>query len=219
MKIKRTIDKKGQRVLVISAHPDDTEFGCGGTIAKLITEGKEVYNLILSLRKKTVPPDFPKEELIRETLEASGIIGIAEKNNIIKDYEHRIFPTIRQQILDEICSRAKEIKPDLVFTTSVDDTHQDHQVVAEETFRALKYTNIVSYGFPWNTILRRINLYSVIGEEDLEKKIKALKSYKSQIPGRVYFSPDYIRSLAVTQGINIKEKYAESFEIVRWIWR
>lgn len=212
-------NNKISKILVISAHADDMELGCGATINKLIEEGKEVYNLVLSLRRKTVPPDFPKKELIRETIESSKAIGIKEDNNIIKEYEHRIFPRIRQEILDEIYHQAKAIEPDLVFTTSVDDTHQDHKVVAEETFRALKNTNIVSYGFFWNMIFHRINLYSVIEEKHLERKIKAVQCYRSQMKGRVYFNPEYIRSLAITQGANIKVKYAESFEIIRWIFK
>lgn len=211
------MDNTVKKVLVINAHADDMEFGCGGTIAKLIEQGKEVYNLVLSLRRKTVPSDFPAEKLIQETIEAGKLIGIKEENNIIKDYENRIFPAIRQQILDEIYSQAKKIKPDLVFTTSLDDTHQDHQVVAQETFRALKHTNILAYGFPWNTILHQINFYESINEKQLEKKIKAIQAYQSQIPGRVYFDPEYIKSLAVVQGVNIKEKYAEGFQVIRWI--
>jgi LmbE family N-acetylglucosaminyl deacetylase len=211
------MDNSIKKVLVINAHADDMEFGCGGTIAKMIEEGKEVYNLVLSLRRKTVAPDFPAEELIRETIEAGKAIGIKEENNIIKDYENRIFPAIRQQILDEIYLQAQKIKPDLVFTTSLDDTHQDHQVVAQETFRALKHTNIVAYGFPWNTILHRVNFYQAIEEKHLAKKIKAIQSYQSQIKGRVYFDPEYIKSLAIVQGVNIQEKYAEGFEIIRLI--
>lgn len=209
--------EKIKKVLVINAHADDMEFGCGSTVAKLIEQGKEVHNLVLSLRKKTVPPDFPAAELIRETKQAGRIIGIKEENNIIKDYPHRIFPSIRQQILDEIYSTAEKLKPDLVFTTSQDDTHQDHQTTAQETFRALKHTNIIAYGFPWNTIFHRLNLYSIVSQEHLNKKIKALSQYKSQHLGRVYFSPDYIVSLAKTQGVNVNAQFAESFEIIRWI--
>lgn len=210
---------KVKKILVINAHADDMEFGYGGTIARLIEEGKEVYNLILSLRDKTVPKNFPKEELIRESLTASKIIGIEKENNIIKNYENRIFPAIRQDILDEIHLCAKKIKPDLVFTTSLSDTHQDHRVTAEETFRALKYVNIISYVFPWNALSTNPNFYSVIREKHIDKKNRAIQCYKSQIKGRVYFNPEYIKSLASVQGINIKGKYAENFEIVRWINR
>src|SRR2546428_12457917 len=37
-----------QRVLVVTAHPDDSEFGAGGTVAKLVREGKEVTYLIVT---------------------------------------------------------------------------------------------------------------------------------------------------------------------------
>ena len=70
---------------------------------------------------------------------------------------------------------------------------------------------------PWNTIFHHLNLYSVVKEEHLEKKIKALGEYKSQHPGRVYFASDYISSLARVQGVNVKAQFAESFEIIRWI--
>ena len=208
-----------RRVLIVNAHADDMEFGCGATIAKLIDEGKEVYNLILSLRRKTVPKDFPGQKLIDEAVRAGGIIGVKKENNIIKDYPNRVFPAIRQEILDEIYKTAEKLKPDLVFTTSLDDTHQDHQTTAQETFRALKHTNIVSFGFPWNAVFSRTNLYCAINDEQLEKKIRAINCYNSQKPGRPYFEPEYIKSLAIVQGANIKEKYAESFEIVRWINR
>ena len=37
-----------QRVLVVTAHPDDSEFGAGGTVAKLVREGKQVTYCILT---------------------------------------------------------------------------------------------------------------------------------------------------------------------------
>jgi len=210
--------RKIKKILVISAHVDDMEFGCGGTVAKLIEQGAEVYNLALSLRKTTVPKDFPEKELIKEAQQAAKTLSLRKENLIIKDFPNRIFPAIRQDILDTFCFYAKKIKPDLVFTTSLDDMHQDHRVVAEESFRAFKHTNIIAYGFAWNRIKHTINIYSVIEERHLRKKIKSLQSYQSQIKGRPYFTPGYIRSLAITQGTIIKRKYAECLELIRWIF-
>ncbi|MCA1691023.1 MAG: PIG-L family deacetylase, partial [Actinobacteria bacterium] len=34
------------RALAIGAHPDDVEFGCGGTLAKWVAAGCEIHHLI-----------------------------------------------------------------------------------------------------------------------------------------------------------------------------
>ena len=48
-------------ILVLAPHSDDGEFGCGGTIAKFVEEGKEVFYLTFSTAKESVPPDMPIE--------------------------------------------------------------------------------------------------------------------------------------------------------------
>ena len=65
--MKLTFDK----VLVLAPHTDDAEFGCGGTIAKLVSEGSEVHIAAFSACEQSVRPEFPKDILI------SGFDGIA----------------------------------------------------------------------------------------------------------------------------------------------
>ena len=102
---------------------------------------------------------------------------------------------------------------------ALDDMHQDHVTLAEESFRAFKDCNLMSYGFDWNRRNKHTNFYSILSEENLEKKVEAVMCYKSQADGRDYFSREYIRSLALTRGIEIKEKRAEAFDIIRLISR
>jgi len=52
--------------------------------------------------------------------------------------------------------------------------------------------------------------------EHIVKKVEALKCYESQ-KDRLYLSEEFIRSLAQTRGVQIDAKYAEAFEIIRWI--
>jgi len=53
-------------------------------------------------------------------------------------------------------------------------------------------------------------------QEELNKKLKALDCYDSQ-KGRNYVSEEFIRGLAITRGVQIGARYAEVFEVVRWI--
>lgn len=72
-----------ERVLMIQAHPDDAEFGIGGTIAKWAAAGSEIYYCsITSGDKGTKDPDISGEELValreQEQLEAAKILGVKD---------------------------------------------------------------------------------------------------------------------------------------------
>ncbi len=64
----------------------------------------------------------------------------------------REFPKFRQEILDALIRLRKKIQPDMVFTPSRYDTHQDHKTTVEETMRAFKQCTILGYEQPWNNI-------------------------------------------------------------------
>lgn len=204
------------RILIIAPHTDDGEFGCGGSIAKFIEEGKEIFYVAFSTARKSVPNRFKKNVLETEVKEAIAILGIQSEKLIILDYEVREFPKFRQRILDDMIRIGKEIKPNLVFLPSTFDTHQDHNVISNEGFRAFKTISILGYELPWNNLTFHTNSFVFLEQRHLLKKVESLKCYKSQT-FRKYATEDFIRSLATTRGAQIGYKYAEAFEVVRWV--
>jgi len=207
-----------ERVLVLSPHTDDGEFGCGGTIAKLVREQKDLFYIGFSSAEKSVPPGFPKDILKKEVKEATQILGIPEEHLILLNYEVRDFPNHRQEILEDMVKFAMDIKPDLVLLPSPNDTHQDHQTIAQEGFRAFKKTSMLGYEIPWNNITFYTNAFFMLSAEELDKKVMALRCYKSQ-HDRAYAQEDFIRCLARTRGIQIGGDFAEVFEVIRWVIR
>jgi len=205
-----------ERILILSPHTDDGELGCGGSIARFVEEGKDVYYLAFSSCEKSVPDDYPCDILKTEVKKASKILGINEP--ILLDFEVRMFPQKRQQILDSMINIRNEIKPEIVFTPSSFDTHQDHKTVYEETLRAFKRSTILGYEQPWNNLTFHTNAFFQLEERHLKKKITALQCYETQ-KDRTYLNEDFIRGLAVTRGTQIEERFAESFEVIRWIIR
>lgn len=204
------------RILVLAPHTDDGEFGCGGSIAKFIDQGKEVYYVAFSTAEKSLPEGWPKNILETEVREATKRIGIPPANLIIYKYEVRKLNYIRQEILEELVKIKKELNPDLVFLPSSNDLHQDHTTVATEGIRAFKQTSILGYELPWNNITFHTQVFIKLDETNVRKKIQALKAYNSQSQ-KDYASEDFIWSWAKTRGTQIGTKYAESFEITRWI--
>lgn len=207
---------KVSRVLVLAPHTDDGEFGCGGTIAKMINQGIEVHYIAFSACEQSVLPQFPSDILITEVKEATKILGIRKENLHLLKYDVRTFNYKRQEILDDIIKFKKSINPDLIFIPSLNDIHQDHATIANEAVRAFKFANILSYEMPWNNFNFATTNFFVLTEENIRIKVEALKKYRSQ-EHRPYANEEFIRSLARTRGVQIGEQYAEVFEVIRLI--
>ncbi|RLI90979.1 MAG: PIG-L family deacetylase [Candidatus Altiarchaeales archaeon] len=206
------------KILMLSPHTDDAELGCGGSIAKFLEEGKDVYYVALSSCEKSVPPEYPPDILKKEVKKATRALGIKEENLILYDFPVRDFPEHRQKILDTLIEIRERIKPEIVFTPSSYDTHQDHITVMKETLRAFKKCTILGYEQPWNNITFNTLAFIPLREEHIQKKIDALKCYETQ-KYRKYLNPEFIRGLANTRGTQLEEKYAEAFEVIRWVLR
>lgn len=213
----RSIEKMTfRKILVLAPHTDDGEFGCGGALRKWVKEGKEIYYIAFSSAEQSVPQGMPDDILKKEIREAIKELGIPLDNLILLDYPVRNFPSHRQSILDYMISIRDQINPELVLLPSTNDTHQDHQTIIQEGFRAFKQTSMIGYEMPWNNLNFSTNLFVSLEENHIVTKIKALKCYKSQ-SGKDYTTDDFIRSLARVRGVQIGVEYAETFEVIRWV--
>jgi LmbE family N-acetylglucosaminyl deacetylase len=203
-----------ERVLVLAPHTDDGEFGCGGTMARLVEAGSDVRYVAFSIATKSLPDGFPPDTLSREVREATAQLGIPESNLTVHDFEVRTFPERRQDILELLIELWEEWRPDAVFQPSHHDVHQDHQVIAAEGLRAFKRTTILGYEIPWNNFDFAWQWYAHLEQRHVERKVAALERYASQRHRR-YSDPEYIWSLARTHGINVNRPYAEVFQVYR----
>ncbi|HUV60017.1 MAG TPA: PIG-L deacetylase family protein [Desulfatiglandales bacterium] len=206
------------KILVLAPHTDDGEFGCGGSVARFIEEGKDIYYAAFSTAEESVPDPWPKDILKTEVKEATKRLGIPQDNVIIFDFKVRELSYHRQQILEELVKIKKDVCPDLVFLPSSNDLHQDHSTVSKEGIRAFKTTTILGYEIPWNNIQFQAESFIILSEENINTKLNALGAYNSQ-KGKNYANEEFIRSLARARGVQIGSRYAEAFEVIRWVMR
>jgi N-acetylglucosamine malate deacetylase 1 len=205
-----------RKILILAPHADDGELGCGGTAAKFVEEGREVHMAVFSLAEKSVPPPWPKDVLKTELGNAADVLGIPRANLSIFPFEVRECPSHRQEILEEIVKLRDRLSPDLVFVPSVNDIHQDHQVVAREGLRAFKRQTVLGYEEPWNNIVFETRAFVPLEERHVEKKVAALRCYETQL-SRAYLDESFIRSLARTRGTQLESRHAEAFEVLRMV--
>jgi LmbE family N-acetylglucosaminyl deacetylase len=204
-----------ERALVLAPHTDDGEFGCGGTIARLIEEKREVHYVAFSAAEKSAPKGTPNI-LRTEVKEATAALGIPAKRLTIGKFEVRDFPEHRQALLDEILRLREEIRPDVVFLPSKYDIHQDHAAVHAEGLRAFKRTTMLGYEVPWNNLVFETTAFVRLEDRHVDKKIEALSHYRSQAD-RPYADETSLRAQLRMRGTQAGCTWAETFQVIRWI--
>jgi N-acetylglucosamine malate deacetylase 1 len=205
-----------RRALVLAPHTDDGEFGCGGTMARLVDEGVEVRYVAFSIATRSLPDGFAPDTLAREVREATTELGIPAERLTVHDFDVRTFPEHRQEILERLIELWNEWEPNVVFQPSLHDIHQDHQTIAAEGLRAFKRTTILGYEIPWNNFDFAYQAYFALERAHVERKTAALAKYASQ-QHRRYANPEYVWNVARTHGINVNREYAEVFQVYRLI--
>lgn len=202
-----------KRVLVLCAHTDD-EFGCAGTLRRLVEAGADVHYVALSRCEESVPDGLPLDVLVHECRACTATLGIPPENVSIDQFQVRYFPRDRQEILERFVSLKRSLNPDLVLVPSSQDTHQDHAVVSEEGFRAFKHTTLLGYELPQNLASFEHSAFVHLRPETLDLKVEALSAYASQ-GFRPYASEAFIRGLATVRGAQALAPFAEAFEVMR----
>lgn len=138
---------KLERVLVVSAHPDDPEFGFGGAVAKLTSEGTEVvYVICTDGSQGGEDPEVSDAELTairyREQQEAAKVLGVKEVVFLgFRDGHLSADLELRRAVTEQI----RRFKPDAVFTHSpirnlaigIGASHPDHIAVGEAALSAV----------------------------------------------------------------------------------
>ena len=204
-------------VLALSPHTDDVELGAGGTLARWIEEGKEVFYVAFSIAEKSVPEGFPQNILEKECRQATKALGLKGNDISIYKFPVRDFPKFRQEILEIMVSLRDKLEPDLVLVPSLRDIHQDHRIIAEEGRRVFKYTNLLAYELPWNLFSFEASCLIALQRRHVDKKVEAIKCYQSQ-KHRNYTGEEFLSGWVRSRGIQIHTEYAEAFDVMRLVF-
>jgi bacillithiol biosynthesis deacetylase BshB1 len=200
-------------ILAFGAHPDDVELGCGGTMAKMVSEGK--ICTIVDLTKGELGTRGTDETRKAEAADSAVILGIAARENLgLKDG----FLENSQEYQMEIVKMVRKYRPEIVLANAIDDRHPDHakaaKLVSDACFLAgLRKIETVLDGVQqqaWRPkqIFHYIQWKNIEPEfvidisEYLDQKIKACMAFKTQFydptskePETPITSKDFFESL------------------------
>jgi N-acetylglucosamine malate deacetylase 1 len=203
----------GKRVLLLGAHPDDIELGCGALLHHIVKE-TDVLCVTLSDNQK----NLDLKNVTKEHYVSMAILGVPKEKIVFGPFTTRVFPDSRQEILEYFLKLRKDFQPDLIFVHSKQDIHQDHLTMTDEALRAFRGITVLgfdvvrsSYGFFPHFLVE-------VTEEDVNKKIEALSQYETY-RDRYYFNSELTRSIMVRHGALAECPFAEGFDILRIVGR
>jgi len=198
---------RGLKILCIGAHSDDIEIGCGGTILRLAEEYPDcefhwaVFNAIG----------------VREAEARRGaqlFAGARLKGPLLKTFQDGFMPYTGGEVKAAFEGDLKHLSPDLIFTHSGDDAHQDHKLISQLTWNTFRDHFILEYEIPkYDGDLGRPSVFVPLDREVCENKVGFLMdAFQSQQTKR-WFQPDTFFSLMRLRGMECAAPsgYAEAF--------
>jgi LmbE family N-acetylglucosaminyl deacetylase len=201
---------KKVNILAIGAHPDDIEFGCGGTLTKYSQRGHRLFLMVMTGGGSGAP----SETRMAEQTAARQILGAEE---IFWGGYQDTHLWVDAEMIKKIESGIASVKPEFIFCHFPDDTHQDHRHLAQAVMSATRYIrNVLFYEGP-TTQNFNPQVYVDIADT-LEVKLEALQAHRSQVMKTNIEDLSIIevaRSCANFRGIQGRVKYAEAFHALR----
>ena len=173
-------------VLVFGAHPDDVELGCGGTVIKLVEQGKKVA--IIDLTRGELGTRGTAESRKEECENATKILGVAMRENM--DFKDGFFKDDEKHKL-ALIKKIRKYCPEIVIANATTDRHPDHgrgsQIVVDACFLSgLEKVNTKQKVWRPKAIYHYIQFnhlqpdFVINISRQMEKKIEAVKAYKTQ---------------------------------------
>jgi LmbE family N-acetylglucosaminyl deacetylase len=183
------------QVLVVGAHADDIEIGCGGTILHLVEQG-----LPLRVTWVVLSAGDAREREAHDSA-AAFLKDVERANVVVKGFRDGFFPWDGAEI-KEFFETLKPVAPDLVLVHRRDDAHQDHRLVAELAWNTFRDHLILEYEIPkYDGDLGNPNLFVPLPAGTCERKVDLLlEGFPSQ-RARGWFTPDTFWALLRLRGI------------------
>jgi LmbE family N-acetylglucosaminyl deacetylase len=200
-------DHRPLTFLLIGAHCDDIEIGCGGAVLRLVSRYPGARFVWVTLSSDALRA--------AETRAAAGrlLAGAAESVVLVEAFKGSYFPHCGPALKDYF-ETLKAYQPDLILTHCRHDLHQDHRVTNELSWNTFRDHTILEYEIPkFDGDLGTPNVFFPLSHAEMNAKCDVLlECFPSQLQ-RQWFTRSTFEALARLRGIecNAPDGYAEAF--------
>jgi len=196
------------RILLLAAHCDDIEIGCGGTLQVLAAR-------FPTMQLRWTVLSAPSERAAETKLAAERLLPPSVSIQFdLRTFRESYFPYIGAEIKDAMQTVGGEFGPDLVMTHWALDKHQDHRLVSELTSNAFRDHLILEYEVvKYDGDLASPNVFVPVTPEQVRKKVAiVLDAFASQ-RSKFWFTEETFLALMRLRGVECRSPsgYAEAF--------
>jgi LmbE family N-acetylglucosaminyl deacetylase len=200
---------KAPKLLVLGAHSDDIEIGCGGTVRSLLARhpGAEVRWVVFAAGD-------PARAAEARAAAVRFLQGAGEAEVTTHGLRDGFFPAEFADLKGAFEALKSALAPDLILTHRRRDHHQDHQQIAELTWNTFRDAAILEYEIPkYDPDLGNPNLFVPPARAQAEEKVAILMSEFPTQRHRAWFTPDTFMGLMRLRGMqcNAASRFAEGF--------
>ncbi len=207
-------------ILAIGAHFDDIELGCSGSLVKHLHNQDKVYMLVITDSEYS---DYDgtilrtKEDALGDGKKAASILGVNKMLCLgLKTKEVQYC----SELIEKINKIIDELNIDMIYTHWIHDVHNDHSIVARATLVAGRHIpRILMYRSNWyaTTVSFRANFFIDISPY-METKVRSIKAHETEYKKFGEKWIDFVKHQNRNSGIEMGVRYAETFEIVKYLW-
>jgi LmbE family N-acetylglucosaminyl deacetylase len=206
-------------ILAIGAHFDDVELGCGGALARHAHMGDNVYVYVATVS------GFSNQYKQEVRSSATALAEAREAMNILRVKELLCggFKTLEVEFVDElnieILKIAQEKKIDQVYAHWAGDIHHDHAAVAKASLHSCRHVpRMLMYRSNWyhSTLEFRGNFYVDVTKY-WDIKERAILAHVTEVDRTGEKWTSFFKNEAENAGQRIGVRYAEVFEVVKWL--
>jgi LmbE family N-acetylglucosaminyl deacetylase len=208
MPLKLLAESRTPCVLLLGAHCDDIEIGCGGLLLRLAANWPHAeYHWV------TLSSDAQREP---ETRAAARRLlpGVDAIRFDIATHKQSYFPAVASALKDHFEDLKRRCTPDVILTHAREDLHQDHRLTNELTWNTFRNHLILEYEIPkYDGDLGRPNVFVPLTQRELAAKCDALMECFPSQRARSWFTRSTFEAMARLRGIecNAPEGFAEAF--------
>ena len=207
MSLSQALERKPQ-LLLLGAHCDDIEIGCGGCLIELLEKNPEIeVNWIV----------FSSNEIRSDEARNSAEEYLADfkrKTIRILKYQNGYFPHEMKKIKLFFEDLKKHLDPGVIFTHYRNDLHQDHRTINELTWNTFRSHFVLEYEIAkYDGDLGIPNVFFPLKKDTVDKKIERLIKHFDSQAERQWFTEDTFRALLRIRGIecDAESGFSEAF--------
>jgi LmbE family N-acetylglucosaminyl deacetylase len=201
-------DQPVRRVLALGAHADDIEIGCGAALLALsrANSGVEVTWVVFAASGERADEARRSAETFLASAENADVV--------VHGFRDGYLPHVGAELKDVFEELKSRIEPDLVFTHTRHDLHQDHRAVCELTWNTWRRHLVLEYEIPkYDGDFGAPNVFVPVSRELAVEKARAVvEAFPSQ-QVKHWFDEELLLGVMRLRGMEAASEsgYAEAF--------